>query len=140
MKFLKDIDVDPLNFVRNAYYSVNLTETSILYASDVLERNFYGNPLTLLNNATLNSYLYMLNNSDVGKLVNSTLLEYNFTTYPVIPSDYIYHKFVSYVGNVSIILINLDENAPLSTLDIINSTARHYIGRLQCLHAFKVQE
>ncbi|MGC8980888.1 MAG: MMPL family transporter [Thermoplasmata archaeon] len=130
MKFLKDIDVDPLNFVRNAYYSVNLTETSILYASDVLERNFYGNPLTLLNNATLNSYLYRLNNSDVGKLVNSTLLEYNFTTYPVIPSDYIYHKFVSYVGNVSIILINLDRNAPLSTLDIINSTARHYIGKL----------
>jgi RND superfamily putative drug exporter len=126
--FLRDIYIDPLTLVKNAYYSNNITETSINESINVLEKNFYGNPLTNLNKYSLPNYLYMLNSSNVHDLVNSTILNWNFTTYPVIPSDYIYHKFVSYVGNVSIILIYLDEKAPMNTLDTINSTARQYLG------------
>lgn len=128
--FLNEIYISPIYMVSSAYHYDNLTLLSINECVNALEKNFYGNPLTILNEGTIQSYLYNLKNSEVNKLVNSTILQYNFTTYPVIPSGYIFHKFVSYVGNVSIVLIYLDKNAPLNTLDTINATTRLYIGKI----------
>ncbi len=127
---INNLFITPLKFIENAYSSLNLTSTTLNECADSIEKNFYGNPLTKINNATLNKFLYNLKNAEINSFVNSTMLEYNFTTYPVYPSDYIFHKFVSYYGNVSIILITLDKNAPLNTLNIVNNTARPYIEKI----------
>ncbi|MEM2268719.1 MAG: MMPL family transporter [Thermoplasmata archaeon] len=127
---IKNLYISPINFIENAYNSNNITMLTVNETAYSIMKNFYGNPLTFVNNNTLGNFLLKLRNNDINDLVNNTLLNYNFTTYPIYPSDYIYHKFVSYVDNVSIIIITLNQNAPMNTLGIINDTARPFIQQI----------
>ncbi|MGC8619229.1 MAG: MMPL family transporter [Thermoplasmata archaeon] len=122
----------PLNdLIKNAYKSQNITNTSANEVSFALEKTFYGNPLVNLNKNTINRFIISLNSTEnVNNFVNTTIMNENFSTYPVVPSPYIFHKFVSYTGNVSLFVININQSAPISTLNIIGNISNEYIPKL----------
>ncbi|MGC8565506.1 MAG: MMPL family transporter [Thermoplasmata archaeon] len=132
MNFTNILYISVNDLVRNAYYSQNLTNTTVSEVSHALALTFYGNPLININSITVNGYILSLNNTnDINKFVNETLLKGNFSTYPVVPSTYLFHKFVSYTGNVSLFVISINQSAPISTLNIIGNISNQYIPTIK---------
>ncbi len=130
--FTNVLYISPYELVDNAYSTQNLTNTTVLEVSGALSKTFYDNPLITLNIGTINNYILSLNSTDNLKaFVNDTILNGNFSSYPVVPSPYLFHKFVSYTGNVSMFVVNLNQSAPISTLNIIGNISNEFLPTIK---------
>ncbi len=119
------------DFVNNSYYNNNF-ENSVNETSNALIKTFYGNPLVSINEKTISTYLSEIYHSNnLNESVNETLMNGTFETYPFIPGAFTYHSFVSYTGNVSLILININSTNDAYTMNIIGNMATKYVKNIQ---------
>ncbi|MGC8609894.1 MAG: MMPL family transporter [Thermoplasmata archaeon] len=105
---------------------------SIYYNSANITYNWaknYFNGYPFLNIQTsLRDYILKYNYTDIDELENETFLNGNFSSYPFIPGPYVYHSFVGYKYNVSMILITTNDSAPVNLTYTIGNIAKKVLG------------
>lgn len=131
-KFASALYINIYDLVKSAYYSKNITALSADEVKNSLIHNLYGNPLINPNKESIYNYIISLKDTkNIDEFVNGSIINGSFNTYPVVPSPYIFHQFVSYVGNVSLFIVSLDQSAPISTLNIIGNISNEYITQIK---------
>ncbi|MGC8584661.1 MAG: MMPL family transporter [Thermoplasmata archaeon] len=95
-------------------------ENSVNISYNWSRRYFYENPLINVN-PSLKQYISEYNYSDLNILENRTFTEGNFSDYPFIPGPYIFHQFIGYRDNVSMILVTTNSSAPVNVTTLIDS-------------------
>lgn len=132
LKFASVLYININDLVKSAYYSKNITALSADEVKNSLIHNFYGNPLINLNKESIYNYIISLKSTkNIEEFVKSSIINGSFSTYPVVPSPYIFHQFVSYIGNVSLFIVSMDQSAPISTLNIIGNISNEYITQIK---------
>ncbi|MGC9123511.1 MAG: MMPL family transporter [Thermoplasmata archaeon] len=105
---------------------------SIYYNSANITYNWaknYFNGYPFLNiQPSLRDYILKYNYTDIDELENETFLNGNFSSYPFIPGPYVYHSFVGYKYNVSMILITTNDSAPVNLTYTIGNIAKKVLG------------
>jgi RND superfamily putative drug exporter len=124
------LNIPVISFVQDSYESDNLTALTISDAVSSYNKTFDGNPLTSINEKALPAFFMKLNDTGSPDIVANIIATGNFTTYPIIPSPYTYHKLVSYTDNVSMILVTLNPSAPNDTLNVIQNISDRYLPQI----------
>ena len=105
---------------------------SIYYNSANITYNwskYYFNGYPFLNiKPSLKDYILKYNSTNINELENETFLDGNFSSYPFIPGPYVYHSFVGYKYNVSMILITTNASAPVNLTYTIGNIAKKVLG------------
>lgn len=85
-----------------------------------------GSPLITYNPSTLEAYLKELNSTDsISALVNNELRTQSFSTYPVIPTEYVYHQFVGYNNKTTIMIVTFSQNYSISVVNTVSDIANN---------------
>mgnify|MGYP001626327808 CR=1 FL=1 len=95
-------------------------ENSVNISYNWSRRYFYENPFINVN-PSLKQYISEYNYFDLNILENRTFTEGNFSDYPFIPGPYIFHQFIGYRDNVSMILVTTNSSAPVNVTTLIDS-------------------
>ncbi len=91
-----------------------------------LEASLNGSPVISYNSKSLPGYLTALNDTkNISHLVNSELLSGSFSTYPIIPTPYVFHQFVGYDNKTTIIIATFSNNYSLSVVNTISNLAKN---------------
>lgn len=124
------LNIPVTSFVNSSVNSSYQTNNTISEAINSYNKTFYGNPYTSINVKVLPAFFLRLNSTSSSNFVAQTLATGNFSTYPIVPTPYTYHEFVSYTDNVSMVLVSLSPNAPNNTLNIIQNISDKYISQI----------
>ncbi len=83
---------------------------------------FNGSPLISINSKTIGAFVSSINQTaNVNSTIASLMLDYNFSSYPAIPQNYVLHQFVGYDNSTVITIIDASSNLTLAQTDKITS-------------------
>lgn len=132
--FLNDtLNVSTNRFVQEVYAlgqpatGVQITDLLIPLVYNGTAHTLEGSPLITYNSGTLTAYLRALNSTnDIESLVHSELFSGSFSTYPVIPTSYVFHQFVGYNNKTTIMIVTFSQNYSLSVVNKITEISNNY--------------
>ncbi|MBX8632425.1 MAG: MMPL family transporter [Thermoplasmata archaeon YP2-bin.285] len=104
-QFFNDSFTLSLNF---SYRAVGITAAELVKGG--LENTLRGNPYIELNSRSILPYLYILNNTSVSSAVKDTISSEGFSSYPFLPTPYVFHQFVGYDNSTLIFVLTTSGN------------------------------
>ncbi len=96
-------------------------ESDRVVASGIL--NFFqGSPLIVINPKTILPFVNSVNtSSDINSTIAELMLDYNFSSYPATPQNYVLHQFVGYDNSTVITILLVSSNLSLSQTNKVTS-------------------
>ncbi len=91
---------------------------------------FAHNPLISVNPASISDFITCLYTNNATLAVQQEMSDSDFSTYPIVPSSYVYHQFVGYDNSTTIIIASFDQNTSASLITSIDNITSAYTSTI----------
>lgn len=108
--------------------SIEKLSTSLM--ANATESLFAHNPLISVNPATISGFITYLYTTNATVAVQQEISDSDFSTYPIVPSSYVYHQFVGYDNSTTIIIASFDQNTSASLITSIDNITSTYTSTI----------
>ncbi len=120
---------DALNLgLKPSYNSIEKLSSSLMV--NATESLFAHNPLISVNPASISGFITYLYTTNSTVAVQQEMSDSDFSTYPIVPSSYVYHQFVGYDNSTTIIIASFDQNTSASLITSIDNITSSYTSTI----------
>ncbi|MHB1709386.1 MAG: MMPL family transporter [Thermoplasmataceae archaeon] len=110
--------------------STSVETLSSSFLVNATESLFAHNPLISVNPASISGFITYLYATNATMAVQQEMSDSDFSTYPIVPSSYVYHQFVGYDNSTTIIIASFDQNTSASLITSIDNITSTYTSTI----------
>lgn len=126
---IRNFTLDVLNHgLKPSNTTIETLSSSFLV--NATESLFAHNPLISVNIASISDFIKYLYTTNSTVAIQQELADGDFSTYPIVPSYFVFHQFVGYDNSTTIIIASFDQNTSASLISSIDNITSTYTSTI----------